>query len=364
MPKTNAKRGAGKRANTRRPNVIAPVARAIANSGPRFSSSPSGLVVRHKEYMNTMACVTTYPNNLIVWTCQPGLKDSFPWLSGISSNFDRYHFRRLRYCFEGTAASTVSGACYMSFEPDASQSQPDTIAELMQNRMAMQGSLWQGCSLSVPCQDLDRFVHSRYVRVEDVTDDVKTYDLGKFYAICIGLAGVTNVGDMYVEYEVELSEPQYSIMGAVGTWKYDYGTCAGQTDYPPFPGITGYTPVLTNGDYVYQTTQIKIAGNSATQITMQEPGYYIVELRNWVYTAVYAGSGNLVLDASSTCVATNVESSWVLDNSGSPKTGSGWWVGQVYVPYRNATLVFTGGILGTAGTTTSTASITIAPDSA
>lgn len=50
---------------------------------------------------------------------QPGLETSFPWLSGIASNFEYYHINNMTFEFVSNLPTTSKGLVFMAMDYNA-----------------------------------------------------------------------------------------------------------------------------------------------------------------------------------------------------------------------------------------------------
>lgn len=57
-----------------------------------------------------------------------GVSDTFPWLSGIAKQFDKYKLTRLNLKFIPYASTTTPGTISMFFVGDSRQYNPSTIS--------------------------------------------------------------------------------------------------------------------------------------------------------------------------------------------------------------------------------------------
>jgi len=122
-------------------------------------------------------------------------------------------------------------------------------------------------------QDLRKFGIQRYIRAGTLASnlDIKTYDVGTLY---IGTTGgpATPIfyGEVWVEYEVELSTPQYDLTSFVTALSAKL-VGAGATSLTSYLG----TPTITGG--------LQVTGSGST-LTFNRPGQYLI-------TGSFSGTG-------------------------------------------------------------------------
>lgn len=185
--------------------VDAPVARGLRFREVAATIGGNGhvMVVKHRELIadvsgSTGFAVTGYPVN-------PGQGQTFPWLSVLARNFEKYRFRRLRFEFESSQPTTAQGMTMLAFDLDASDPAPASKLQLMSYQGASRANVWEAQRTSLPEQQPPLYVR---VGTQPVNTDIKTYDAANLWFGTSGEAGVTVIGELYVEYEVELHVPQ------------------------------------------------------------------------------------------------------------------------------------------------------------
>lgn len=131
----------------------------------------------------------------------PGLGDMFPWLSSLAGSFDMYRLVSLNVRYVPVTGTDTEGAIYLAWDPDPSDPDPTTKGQVMSFDVSSTGPVWKPLSLKVPS------LGTRYVRRGDVVGNtLNTYDNGKFL-ICQQGTPSQLLGDLYVDYTIELSLP-------------------------------------------------------------------------------------------------------------------------------------------------------------
>lgn len=242
------------------------------NRAPRISnrSDRTGIIttVRHREFIADIA--QSHDFAITKYRINPGDKSSFPWLSRMANLFETYRFKDLKYSYEPTCGSTTPGSVNLAVDFDASDDQPPSKAVMMSYHNARRISPWSSVTYSATQQDLTKFAVSRYTRsIQPPNTDIKTYDVGNFYIAVSGADSSTGlVGELYVEYTVDLYTPQLpptsvqpeTFIGTIGNNGFTL-PLAGQP-FGPNPKATNY-----NG-----TGFLSIDANG---VELNEPGRYL-----------------------------------------------------------------------------------------
>jgi hypothetical protein len=197
----------------------APVATAkrIITSRPTMRTMQDSAIITHREFLCDLG--GSVPFSTVDFPLNPGLVGSFPWLSRIALNYEKYVFRKLEFHYETAVSTSAGGTVMLAVDYDASDTPPLNKQTIMAYAQASRSSPWQSCKYSCRPADLKGFTGQRYVRDAAQNGDIKTFDLGTLF---IGTQNTptTGVGEIYVSYTVELITPQQTTTNApllVGT---------------------------------------------------------------------------------------------------------------------------------------------------
>lgn len=263
--------------------------------GASISSRADGsILVRHREYIAPVSSAIAF--TVLSYEVNPGMPGTFPWLSHIARNYETYAFKRLKFEVSPCCPTSKDGAIMSYFDLDAADLAPVSRADLMQNANATISAPWISQSILVPEQALQRS-GTRYVRgyALGANLDVKTYDLGCIHVCAEGSTAATIVGDLFVEYEVLLTTPQFNIHAenmrmestvVAPTKAAPMGTSFTPDGKLPVERATGTAFTFKEaGDYLLETIQ------SGTVLTATPPGLTdpvngsTITLVSWLVTA-------------------------------------------------------------------------------
>lgn len=152
-----------------------------------------------------------------VFSLNPGIVTSFPWLSQIATSFESYRFHGLVFEYKTMSAdalnstNTALGQVIMSFQYDANNApfQNKQVQENYENSISVKPS----CSavFGVECEPRANVLTEQYVRSAAVPSgtSVQLYDMGNFQISTNGFqAASVNIGELWVTYDVELFHPK------------------------------------------------------------------------------------------------------------------------------------------------------------
>lgn len=217
MP-TKAKRNVGqkKRKGKAKRNVsnmlgrrtTAPVASATATRSniPRFSQRQGTKTINHAELLGTISGHTGF--SVTIYPLNPGLAETFPWLSKQAQGWEMYRFKKLKFIYVSRCATTKIGSIMMIPEYDPNDSVPLTEEIASSFQGCIEDSSWKNLECRLNVAGMHGPAIRKYVRDSAVPGNLGTYDAGKFYLARVSQDNTDAVGKLWVEYEVEFFIPQ------------------------------------------------------------------------------------------------------------------------------------------------------------
>jgi hypothetical protein len=161
--------------------------------------------VVHREYVAEVAGTTAWTTTK--YPIQAAIQTLFVWLSTVASNFEKYRFRKLRFCYETESPTSQAGSIVFVVDYDALDAAPTSKQEALSSKCFARGAPWE--EFSVDCDlSSDAQVVKLWTRSTDVPSgaDARLYDVGNLFVGTQGASGST--GELWVEYDVELHTPQ------------------------------------------------------------------------------------------------------------------------------------------------------------
>lgn len=180
----------------------------VHSSRPIFRSKGDVVTMRHSEFVDIIhldvafSCESHYIN--------PGLSDSFPWLSNFANCYEMYRFTSLKYKYIPAIAHNLAGNIGMFVDYDAADPIATNAAFGLQNDCRVLSPSASACTLNVPTNRIGLQPY-HFTRGGPVAAgcDIKTYDMGRVFFFAQGGTDANVVaGNVFVEYVVELIHPQ------------------------------------------------------------------------------------------------------------------------------------------------------------
>lgn len=122
--------------------------------------------------------------------------------------YEKYLFRRMRYIYVPSVSTSTAGCIILAFDKDFADLTPTggdvAIRTLMSLQNANMFQVWEKQDLNVKLTDLQDFYYTN-----DSGYDGRLVYTGQLYVVCgSDLLTSTRYGSVYIEYEVELFDPQ------------------------------------------------------------------------------------------------------------------------------------------------------------
>jgi len=236
-----------------------------ANTGSRLvKNSPKNEVrMSRREYITDITPQSGW--SVFKLAINPGDSSSFPWLSGVARNFEKYVINRLSIQYKTGQSSIIPGKIQMGPDFDPSDPSPNTKKELLTYTLACDGPVWQNFQLDIPKGYLMN-QRKYYVRsLGQEVNDLKLYDAcNVFIGSDANSTELSYLGEIWIDYDITLYEPQAPLIqnSLVSLAKY-YRFINGVTNDAPFG--TGLIPEIESGSL---DVTLDMPGNS---ITFNEP---------------------------------------------------------------------------------------------
>lgn len=194
-----------------------------------------------------------------------------------------YRFHRLAFKFVSKCPTSFTGAITLAIDYDALDPAPSDRQTLLSYAGAVTATMWQGLQYAVRPDKLGLFAQQRYTRLGNQSDlDLKTYDLGNLFVHMEDIythTGAIPIGDLFVEYDIELFTPQLrSANVASGT----LGGEKGENDQFALPTI----PTTVLGSL---PCSIKNAPSGYTEFTFDRPWEGMISVAQRVVSGTWPG---------------------------------------------------------------------------
>jgi len=256
---------------------------------PQFGHMKGGIRVTHREYIGDLKSSGAFKNT--VYRINPALKETFPWLSQLATNFERYRF--LGLCFEfksGSSDALNSTNTALGYVVMASQY--NSLSDAFVNKQQMENTQYcvsvkpsKSVIHPIECDPALQPAPVLYTRLASVGEpskgDLRLYDWAQEEVAVVGMqADDVNLGELWVSYDVMLYLPVLSSGLALDALTAHYSLkdiIDDTTDIPKSIGV-GFNPVVLFDNLGGTFTQ---SGNVAArfQFPKGSNGKYLINYR-------------------------------------------------------------------------------------
>ncbi len=144
--------------------------------------------IKHRELVGSVDGNANFNGRI-----NPADANTFPYLSILARAYDKYKFHGISIYVVSSVPTSAGGRFYLAWDPDSSDATPAGFGAYMAMTHSISMSAWQSGVLNIP--------PSQEKLLEFFPDDLK--DHGKFWFTSVA----TGTFDIFVEYDVTLSEP-------------------------------------------------------------------------------------------------------------------------------------------------------------
>lgn len=190
---------------------------------PSFGTNSDAMIVRNKEYIRDLYCPAAAGAFTVVDSVplNPGLINSFPWLSQIAANYEEYEFIQLAVTYKTIINDSVAtngqvGQVAIATNYNADQDAFGSKEEMIAYIGGMSAKTSQNMVHGVECDPAKNSGSAgKYVRSGFVEGgSKKDFDLGNtFFAV---MNAPTNylgqqLGEIWISYTVQLRKPRITV---------------------------------------------------------------------------------------------------------------------------------------------------------
>lgn len=296
---------------------------SLMNGPPLFNDEP--VYFTHREFIADVTGSTTFAST--VYSVNPGMSETFPWLSGQMAGFEQYIFEGLLFEFKSTSANalnstnTALGTVIMATNYDALDQPFSNKQQMEAYEFAVATKPSESCIHPVECDPRKNTLSELYVRANTaVTNgDLRMYDLGNFTIATAGMQAAATIGELWVTYKVKairkkLSTPtgdnlgSYKVSGFAAT-----GSILGAAVYSPGNNLNITWTSLATGAF-----------------TFDAPGRYLINYRSQAATTS-TNSANWLLGGSAVAVNFYIGSTGTAAANGDSGDGTNAYMGAIII---------------------------------
>jgi len=270
---------------------------------PPVVNSLGATIVRHREYLmdvvGTTGIFQTY-----VFPIQPGLNNTFPWLSAIANNYQHYRLRGIFFEFR-SLATNYSTNTYIGYVAIATQYNAGDVpftnkVDLCNYEYSTTCRSDEHMQHFIECARGQNVLSDLYIRAGNVgTQDLRLYDLGNVTIATGGQPNAGTIGELWISYEIELFKPKSGATMGQDIDSAEY-TGASVSSSAPFSGTAGGWAPRTGSNVILNPILNGGGGVIGFTVNNAFSGNFLMVL-NW-YGGTIGAAGALVMSYANCAV--------------------------------------------------------------
>lgn len=191
--------------------VRAPVAMGNITRGRRNTD----IIINNTEMVGQCISTGSAFHVALNQTVNPGIFQSFPWLSPIANQYEYYEFISLRYRFQPAVATTTAGTAYVALDYDWMDAPPVSAMVMSAWQSTVSATPWVPFAFVARKEDLSRYKTEHMVWDTPTTPtgtDPRMYHNGHIYVAFEGV-GAGLIGNLFCDYTIKFSVPEIDLAG-------------------------------------------------------------------------------------------------------------------------------------------------------
>lgn len=195
---------------------------------PTYKTTKQGIIVKHSEYFQSLKGTQEFSSYF--HRVNPSNEEVFPWLNMVSQNYDKFKIRKMAFRFVSASNVQVGGNVYMYVNYQANQPAIPSFPDILNCFGAKTGLPYKNLDINVVSSKFNQTKSYLTASAFDQVDQTSEKALW-FYpcSIQFGSWGVQTtpfgeaplLGQVYVDYEIELEIPVTSKSANVKSCGYD-----------------------------------------------------------------------------------------------------------------------------------------------
>jgi hypothetical protein len=172
--------------------------------------------------------------------------ETFPWLSKLAANFEHYKFNSIKFHYQSSVSSFLTGAVVMTPEYDPAnftETAPSSLATLLNKEGSVTGNVWMDFSMNMNHKKMNEEYYCRpHHRVTKTAEHLRQTDMANVYIALYNITTANDLpyGEIFVEYDVVLSTPNLIRHNKSATISNPSAAHPGGLgDYAPALGVLG-----------------------------------------------------------------------------------------------------------------------------
>jgi hypothetical protein len=172
---------------------------------------------------------------------------TFPWLSTLARNFEKYRFTNLSFQLETASPTVYGGRLFMMLDLDTTDAPPVSVEQMMNSRYKASGVVYRNIAMDIGpagCNEMHANFPHAFVKERDGADDYpRSSTVARLFVA--GMVDQDSTVTLKVSYTVQLYTPQMLVVQDVESNVMNAGyNLTGQTQ-THVPLISNLNPIIS-----------------------------------------------------------------------------------------------------------------------
>lgn len=185
----------------------------VVAAGSVMEYGDSAIRIKRSEYIGEITSSVAFAN--ATFPLNPGLGVTFPWASGIANNFQRWMPHKIAFELKSTSANalnstnTALGKVVMATDYNVNNVPFSDLKTMLSTRHVTTEKPSINMYHAVECKSSYSPTRVLNIRNGDLTtgDTLKLYDWANFQLAVVGMQAASNIGSLWIHYDITLMDP-------------------------------------------------------------------------------------------------------------------------------------------------------------
>jgi len=191
---------------------------------PNFRNGKHSIIISNREYLQDVVTPGAAFDLSDPYPINPGMAVTFPWLHTIANCFEEYILHGVVFYFKSTCGNSVGstttslGTVMMATNYNVSAPAFASKAQMENHEFGMSKKPSGDMIHPIECASKEDVLRAQYIRSTTVATglDPRFYDHGNFYFATQGQQAESNLGELWISYDIELLKPKVGTFVAPG----------------------------------------------------------------------------------------------------------------------------------------------------
>jgi hypothetical protein len=183
---------------------------------PQFGKKNSSFRVKNREYVGDVISSTSFGSTS--YNINPGNNVLFPWLSTLAAGYQQYKVNGMIFFFNSTSATAIGstntalGSVIMATNYDVAEPAYSSKQAMLASYFSDSGPPSEDMVHAIECDPSSRPIDTLYVEQGgEASKDPDMFDLGLFQIATSGAQAASNVGELWVSYDITFYKPRKGV---------------------------------------------------------------------------------------------------------------------------------------------------------